>query len=173
MADGSGAISVKAEIDECLKFFDHLDVNKAAITKGLMTAVGRGARKTVRQNLNHYLHRRSGTLKSRMKYVVYGKNVDIYSDADSGKRTAKDGRTARYAFMLAAGYTIKAKTSKGLTFNINGQWFRKYSVKVEPKDFVEPSVEKYMRSTQYKADIDKEFQKQIDKAENKIIGGSK
>ena len=173
MAEGAADFSVKAEIDDCLRFFKNLDVNKNTITKRLMTTVGKGARKTVRQNLNKYIKRRSGTLRGHMNYYVYGKSVEIYSNANSGKRTAKDGRTARYAFMLAHGYTVTAKTSKGLTFNVNGQWVRVHSVTVEPKDFVEPSVNKYLKSQQYKADIDKEFQKQVDKAEQKIMGGRK
>ena len=98
--------------------------------------------------------------------------VIISNNADSGKNTAKDGRTARYGFMLAAGYTIEAKTDKGLTFNINGQWFRKHSVTVAPKDFVEPSVERYVGSSECEQRIDKEFQKQVNYWEKRITGGN-
>ena len=171
---GDGYIRIGSDISECMKFFDGLDVNKKAIQKNILRTVGTGAKQATKKNLNHYLQRRSGTLYKSITSRVSrsGKSVIISNNADSGKNTAKDGRTARYGFMLAAGYTIEAKTDKGLTFNINGQWFRKHSVTVAPKDFVEPSVERYVGSSECEQRIDKEFQKQVNYWEKRITGGN-
>ena len=160
---GDGYIRIGADISECMRFFDGLDVNKKAIQKNLLRTVGTGAKQATKKNLNK-------SITSRLSRS--GKSVVISNNADSGKNTAKDGRTARYGFMLAAGYTIEAKTSKGLTFNINGQWFRCHSVTVHEKDFVEPSVDRYVNSADCGARLDKEFQKQVDYWERRITGGN-
>jgi len=167
-----GIISVEADINECLRFFNGLDVNKLAITRNILKAVGQGARSVAKKNLNKTLQRRTGNLYSHIRYVIASKTVDIYSDAESGKRTGKHNKPARYAFMLASGYTIEAKTPKGLTFNINGQWFRKHSVTVAPKDFIEPPIDRWVGSADYKARVDKAFQQQVNYWEKKITGGN-
>lgn len=171
---GDGYIRIGADISQCMSFFDGLDVNKKAIQKNLLRTVGTGAKQATKKNLNHYLRRRSGTLYKSItsRLSRSGKSVVISNNAESGKNTAKDGRAARYGFMLAAGYTIEAKTSKGLTFNIDGQWFRCHSVTVHEKDFVEPSVDRYVNSADCGARIDKEFQKQVDYWERRITGGN-
>lgn len=170
MADGW--VDMKADVSDCLKFFNGLDVNKVAIRKNLMRRVGTGAKQAVKKNFTHYLHKRSGTLFKGVtsKVTKYGGAVYITNNVDSGKPTSKDGRVARYGFMLASGYTIEGKTPTGLTFQINGKWFRKHSVTVAPKDWVEPSVNKYMASGDAKARLDKEFQRQVDYWHKRITG---
>ena len=94
------------------------------------------------------------------------------NSADSGKKTAKDGRTARYGFMLASGYTIEPKDKgKTLTFQINGKWVRKYSVTVQPKDFVEAPVERYFSSHDCEERMEKAAQKQVDYWEKRAAQG--
>lgn len=169
-----GYVRIGSDLREAMAFFDGLDVNKKAIQRSLLRSVGVGARQAVKTNFGNHLHRRSGKLKKSVKSLVArsGNSVVISNDAESGKNTAKDGRAARYGFMLAHGYTIEAKEGKTLTFNINGQWIRKHSVTVPPKDWVEPSVEKYVASGECKARLDKEFQKQVNYWEKRITGGN-
>lgn len=165
-------IDMKADVSECLRFFDGINANKVAIRKKLMGRVGTGAKQAVKKNFTNYLHKRSGTLYKSVysKVSRNGGIVIITNNADSGKPTAKDGRNARYGFMLASGYTIEAKTPTGLTFQINGKWIRKHSVTVSPKDWVEPSVTKYVESGECKTRLDKEFQKQVDYWNKRITG---
>ena len=165
-------ITVKADIDECLNFFSGLDVNRKAIKNKLLSAVGTGAKQAVKRNYGATLRRRTGTLyKSIFSKVKWdGTGVYVSNRANSGKPTGKDGRNARYGFMLAAGYTVEAKTPKGLTFNINGKWVRKHSVTVAPKDWVEPAVIRYARSADCSSRMETAFQKQIDYWERRITG---
>lgn len=167
---GNGIISVKAEVDQVLRFFDGIKANEKSISRSIMSQVGQGGRKYVRSRYSSILHKRSGALYKSIKYRVYknGKNVVFTADANSGKKTSKDGRTARYGFMLASGYTINAKNGKYLTFNINGKWIKRKSVTVSPRDFMEGPLTRYMDSGELKNRIDKAFEKQLDKIEKKL-----
>ena len=165
-------ITIKANVDQCLNFFNGLDVNKKAIKKKILSSVGTGAKQAVKRNYGSILHRKSGTLyKSIFSKVKWdGTGVYVSNRANSGKPTGKDGRNARYGFMLASGYTVEAKTSKGLTFNVNGKWVRTHSVTVAPKDWVEPAVVRYARSAECENRMETTFQKQIDYWEKRITG---
>ena len=166
---GDGFVSVKAEIDDALKFFDGLAANKTTIARGLLNTVGAGGKRSIRRNYPALLHKRSGMLYKSIKYTTYrnGTQVVFTNTANSGKRTSKDGRTARYGFMLASGYTITAK--KGyLTFNINGKWVKKQSVTVAPRDYMEEPVLRYMNSGELNRNLDATFQKQVDRLEKKM-----
>ena len=168
---GQGIISVKADVDECLRFFDGLGKSEKSVSKSIMNQVGIGGRMAARKFYPSVLHKKSGTLYKSIKYKVYknGRNVVLTADADSGKKTSKDGRIARYGFMLASGYTITAKDPhKYLTFNINGKWVKKKSVTVNPKDFMEEPIDRYMMSGDLKARIDKAFDKQVQKVAKKL-----
>ena len=143
--------------------------------KNLLRGVGLGARQAVKKNYDQYMQRRTGTLYRSVtsKVTRSGKSVIITNNATSSKASSADGRLARYGFMLAYGYQLEAKTSRGLTFNINGQWITKHSVKVQPRDWVEPSVEKYVGSAECDKRLDKAFQNQVDYWEKKITGGNR
>ena len=108
---GQGIISVKADVDECLRFFDGLGKSEKSVTKAIMTQVGIGGRLAARKHYPSVLSKKSGKLYKSIKYKVYknGKNVVFSADAVSGKKTSKDGRIARYGYMLASGYSITAK----------------------------------------------------------------
>lgn len=169
-------ISVEADVSEALALFEGLEVNKKAITKNLMRTVGAGARQAVKKQYNHYLHKRSGKLYKSIRYVIAtGKmgNVDaaITNDANSGKPTSKDGRIARYGFMLASGYNITPKHARFLQFQVNGQWVRKYNIRVAPVDWVEPPVLKYVDSGDAREKLDKALQKQVDYWDKRLGGG--
>lgn len=177
-ADTRGFISIETYVDQALAVFNGLEVNSTQIQKRLMRTVGSGASGYLKKNFK--LHSRTGTLKKSITYRL-GRNGDyvvITNNATSGKATArrenlKRGnlgveRNARYGFMLAHGYVVVAKTSKGLTFNINGKWVTKHSVIVQPKDWVEPPVERYTDSSELQTRLDKELQKQIDYWEKRL-----
>ena len=166
---GDGMINLKVEIDDALKFFDGLNVNKTTIARGLLNTVGAGGKSRIKRNYPALLHKRSGLLYKSIKYTTYrnGTKVIFTNTADSGKRTSKDGRTARYGFMLASGYTITAKSGY-LTFNINGKWVKKKSVTVASRDYMEEPVLRYMDSGELNRNLDATFQKQVDRLEKKM-----
>ncbi len=152
---GQGIISIKADVIECVRFFDGLDVSEKSITKGIMSQVGQGGRLAARKSYPTILHKRTGKLFKSIKYKVYknGQTVIFSANADSGKRTAKDGRLARYGYMLASGYTIK-RGDKTIT--------------VEPRDFMERPIDRFMDSHDAKERMDKAFDKQLKKLEKKL-----
>lgn len=173
MPTDDGYYRIGADIKEAMAFFDGLRVNRKTIQKNLLRGVGVGARQAVRQNMGHYLQRRTGTLYRSVtsKVSMSGKSVVISNTAVSSKATSSDGRLARYGFMLASGYTIEAKTSRGLTFNIDGKWVTRHAVTVRPIDWMEPSVDRYVASAECSRRLDKALQKQIDYWEKRIRGG--
>lgn len=160
-----GVISLKTDIDGAMNLFRGMDVNRKVITKKILQAVGTGGRTAMRRAYRSVLKKRTGTLyKSIRSYVrKNGYELVFTNNANSGKKTAKDGRIARYGFMLASGYTIpKNNTDKLLTFQINGKWFRMHSVEVKAKDFTEKPLERYTTSADMQVRMDKVLDKQID-----------
>lgn len=168
---GQGIISIKADVDECLRFFDGLGKSEKTVTKAIMTQVGIGGKKSAKKTYPAIVHKRTGKLFKSIKYKVNknGQNVIFSANADSGKKTSKDGRLARYGYMLASGYSITAKDPhKYLTFNINGKWVKKKSVTVAPRDFIEAPIDRYMESGELRNSIDKAFDKQLEKVAKKL-----
>lgn len=161
----AGIISLEAELSECYRLLDGLTHNHKTVRKYIMRAASTGGRQYVKRNYRSVLHKRSGTLyKSITSYVdSSGYKIIFTNNANSGKPTSKDGRLARYGFMLASGYDIKPKAgNKVLTFNINGKWVRKHSVTVQPKDFTESPVDRYFDSADCSARMEQATQKQVD-----------
>lgn len=188
MAKETGdGISIQAQVDECLRFFEGLNVNMNQIRKRLMRTTGQGAVNAAKRNFSKGLRNRTGNLKKHIRYVLgtQSKYVKIYSDAQSdretsGIRTSKrfekygitreHRRKARYGFMLAKGYDIDASSSWGLRFQIGDKWFTKHHIHVDAKDWLEPNVVRYANSVDLQTRLDKEFQKQIDYWEKRIVG---
>ena len=161
----AGIISLEADLQECYRLLDGITHNNKTVRKYILRAASTGGRQYVKRQYNSVLHRRSGKLyKSITSYVDRnGYKITFTNDANSGKATSKDGRLARYGFMLAHGYTIEPKAgNKTLTFNINGKWVRKHSVTVQPKDFIEGPVERYFMSADCEQRMEQATQKQVD-----------
>ena len=169
-----GIISIQGELQNCYRLLDGLEHNNKTVRKYIMRAAATGARQYVKRQYKSVLHKRSGTLyKSITSYVDRkGYKIIFTNNATSDKPTSKDGRLARYGFMLASGYTIEPKAGhKTLTFNINGKWIRKHSVTVQPKDFVEGPVERYFNSFEDDLRMEKAAQKQVDYWEKRAEEG--
>ena len=179
----NGSISIKVYVDDCIKFFDGLDVNRNQIKKRLMRTTGQGASQAAKRGFTKTLRVRTGRLKKSITYRMDSISCDVtvVSTADSGKATyrtmGKRGRVgrkknARYGYMLAWGYDIDASTSRGLRFQIDGQWKTRHHVEVKARDWIEPPVDRYADSADLKKRLDKEFQKQVDYWEKRITGGN-
>jgi len=169
-----GVFSLQVELQECYRFLDGIEHNNKTVRKYIMRAASTGGRSYVKRQYKSVLHKRTGQLyKSLTSYVDrQGYKIVFTNSADSGKKTSKDGRTARYGFMLASGYTIQPKDKgKTLTFQTNGKWVRKYSVTVQPKDFVEAPVERYFSSHDCEERMEKAAQKQVDYWEKRAAQG--
>lgn len=170
----SGIVSLETDLQECYRLLDGLQHNNKTVRKYIMRAAATGGRQYVKRQYGKVLHKRSGTLhKSITSYVDRnGYKIIFTNNATSDKPTSKDGRLARYGFMLASGYTIVPKDSnKVLIFNINGKWIRKHSVTVQQKDFTEGPVERYFMSSDCDARMEKAAQKQVDYWEKRAEEG--
>ena len=159
---GNGSIDMSVEISSALTFFNNLDVNKFEIERRLLKTVGQGSKTAVKRTMGRVVKRRTGTLYKSIYFTMGRHRVTISTNATSGKPTSKDGRPARYGFMLAHGYTITDQNKETLTFNINGKWIRKHKVTVPAKDFVEPGVERFIASADCNQRLDKEIAKQVE-----------
>lgn len=169
---GESFFSVSTDVREALNFFDGLDVNKVQIRRRILISVGNGARQAAKRGVGNTLLMRTGKLARHMQRRIDSQamNVYVFSDAESGKNTSKKGQAARYGFMLAKGYTIRDQNVETLTFNIDGKWIRKHEVTVPPKDWLAPSVERYVRSGESSVAAEKALQRQIDYWEKRITG---
>lgn len=171
---GEGVISIKADIADAQAFLTELGYKRKTINKALLRAVGMGGRKAVKTNYKTLLKKRTGNLYKGIKYYVYrnGTRVVFTDEVDSGKKTSKDGRIARYGFMLASGYENKPKQkNKPMRFLAsNGKWVSTYGYKVESRDWMEAPLTRYVGSFDCKERIDKAFQKQVDKWNKKHEG---
>ena len=170
---GEGVISIQADIKDAMAYFEGLNVNRKSIQKKLLGSVGTGGKQAIKRNYRSVLKKRSGLLyKSIKSYVKRNGSAVVFTNtAESGKNTGKGGKSGRYPFMLASGYTVEAKDdSKLLTFQIDGKWFRMHSVTVQPKDFVQKPVENYVESLDCSNRMEKTLQKQIDYWDKKLGG---
>lgn len=167
---GEGIISIKADVLECVRFFDGLSMSEKSVTRAIMSQVGQGGRKAVKRQYPGILHKRTGKLFKSIRYKSFknGQSIIFSANADSGKRTSKDGRIARYGYMLASGYDIQAKNEDWLTFYASGKWHKVKSVHVDPFDFMERPINRYMDSHEAKESIDKAFDKQLQKLGKKL-----
>ena len=167
---GSGIISIRADVDECVMFFDNLGKSEKSISKAIMTEVGKGGKQAAKKNYPSVLNKRTGKLFKSIVYKTYknGKTVIFSANADSGKKTSKDGRLARYGYMLASGYTITAKKDGWLTFFADNEWHKVKEVTVTARDFMEKPIDRYMDSGELRQRIDKAFDKQLEKVAKKL-----
>lgn len=168
---GNGIVDVEADVQQALKFFENLNVSEKSITKSVLRGIGTGGKKAMKQGYNAVLRKRTGALYKSLKYYFYknGKSIVFSNSASSEKRTAKDGRVARYGFMLASGYEIEPKQAhKWLTFQVDGKWVKVKKVKVLARDFTEGPVERFVNSSECDNRIDKELQRQVSRIERKL-----
>lgn len=170
---GSGILSIKTEIDDCLSYFHGFEANEKKITRSIMTSVGQGGRSAVRKRYNSILKKGTGKLYDSIKYTVFdkGSSVIFSANASSNKRTAKDGRFARYGYMLIHGYSIRAKKKKWLTFFRDGKWHKVEEVRVDSKDLIEEPIDRYTESHDIDKRIERAFKKQVQKFEKERMGG--
>ena len=171
---GDGIISIKADIAEAQAYLATLGLKRKTINKAILRSVGTGGKRAVKSNYRTILHKRTGTLYKGIKSIVYrnGTRVVFTDEADSGKNTSKDGRIARYGFMLASGYTnepkVKGKVMRFLA--ADGKWVSSKGYTVKPKDWMEEPLKRYANSPDLKTRIDKALQSQVDKWEKKYGG---
>jgi len=179
--DSSGFISIQADIDDALAFFDGLEVNQKQIQKRLLRTTGIGASKYAKKNFNA-LKSRTGKLKKSITYRLGkdGNYVVVTNTAESDNATARReitkrgklgaARKARYGFMLAHGFTNVSKSeNRPMRFLASdGRWVSVYRYAVRARNWIEPPVDKYVNSYDLQLRLDAELQRQIDYWEKRL-----
>ena len=170
----AGTISIRADVKEAQDYLSELGYKRKTINKAILRSVGTGGRQAIKKNYKTVLKKHTGKLYKGITSYVYrnGTRVVFTDNADSGKKTSKDGRIARYGFMLASGYTVESKNkNKPMRFlAADGKWVSTYGYTVGSRDWVEAPLQRYVSSGDCQLRIDKAFQNQIDKWEKKNGG---
>lgn len=154
-------ITVNADIKEAMNVLEGFDKERPAIKKHLLGMSGQKTRSKVKKAYNSYLHKRSGNLYKSIHYYLYRNNkaavVTVHNKTDK----------VRYGYMLTHSYDVVPKNGKVLTFQINGAWKRSHGFHINGKNYVEEPAERYLNSQEYRSDLDKKTQKEIDRIEKK------
>lgn len=154
-------ITVNADIKEAMNVLEGFDKERPAIKKHLLGMSGQKTRSKVKKAYNSYLHKRSGNLYKSIHYYLYhNKKAAVVTVHGKSEKY-------RYGFALAHGYDVEPKNGKVLTYQINGAWKRSHYVHVDARNFVEEPANRYLNSQEYRSDLDKKTQKEIDRIEKK------
>ena len=159
-------IEMETRLDDAMELLDGIKHNEKKIRKSVLGMFGTKAKNAAKRDYNSVLHKRTGYLYKTIRRYVYtnGKAVVITAH--------KKEDTNRYGFVLAHGATIEPKTGDYLTFKIGEKWYRRHSVRIEPKDFIERPVMRYVDSMRADSDLNEIMQKQLDKLEEKQNKGN-
>lgn len=158
----SSYIDIKADFDEVNEYLGDLGKQGRTITRYVLSNIARITAKNVKKSYNLYLHKNTGNLYKSIKHHLSRRGMyDVIS------ANAKADSAVRYGYVNAAGTEIKAKNEKYLTFQIDGKWVKKVSVRIPSKNFIEEPAESYLKSGDMKKDMDFYLQKKLDALEKK------
>jgi len=157
-------ITIQADLDEAMEFFDSLDKGQKKIRRHILAGVGTAAKNRVKKSYKNYLKKQTGALyKSIVRKVIRnGEAVLIEANERNEDRVL-------YGYALAKGSKITAKASDYLTFQIDGKWVKVHEVQLKEHKFITSPVNDYMKSPELKQQLDRLAQKEIDKLEKKGI----
>lgn len=158
-------ISIESDLTEAVELIDGLVKSRKSIKKAVLRRVATQGKNKAKRNYKSVLNKKSGYLYKTIRSYVYKNGRASVVTAH------KPGDPVRYGFVLAAGATIEAKNEDYLTFKIGDKWVKKHSVRIEPRDFIEAPVKRYLDSAECKADMDAVIQKKIDQIEKKAANG--
>lgn len=156
-------VQIQTEFQLVEELLKNLGKQGKSISRYVLRNIGRITKNKIKKSYNIYLHKQSGDLYKSIK--SYQSKRALYNVISAN--ATDDKSKVRYAYVLASGSTIQAKNKKYLTFNVNGKWVKKKSVKIPANDFMETPATKYLKSTQMKQDMDKYLQKKLDQLEKK------
>lgn len=174
-----GTFSIETELKPIMKFLDGIADDKYTV-KNIMKGVGSSARKQVKKNyFANGLHKQSGNLYRSVKSWVEdnGKSAVV---APKRKRYTKEEylQGARgykldisYGFILAHGATIRPRNKKYLTFQIDGKWVKMKETRIQPRNWVEKPIDRYLASAGYRMRLEELTQRQITRLEKKYGDG--
>ena len=158
-------ITLENDLDNAIEFMGELVKNEQSMRKSILGQVGTKAKSAAKRNYTSILNKKSGELYKSIRKYMYrnGKAVVVTAHKSDDKN--------RYGFALAHGFTAEAKNYPVMTFQVNGKWISKHSVKVTSKDFIEGPVKRYVDGPQIERDMDQIVEKKIAKLEEKYNKG--
>ena len=154
-------IELETQMDEAVELLGDFVKNEQRTRKSILSQVGTKAKSKAKRDYKGILHKRTGNLyKSIRKYVYHNGRAAVVTAHNPSD-------PIRYGFVLAHGTTIEPKNHKVLTFQIDGKWYRRNSVVLKPKDFIEGPVMDYVNSPQIDRDIENITERIIKKTEER------
>ena len=155
-------VSVECDLDEALDFFRGLEKEYPKIRRRMLAGIGSSARNRAKKAYRGVLNKGSGNLYKSIKrgVVKSGKAVVISPQARADNHVL-------YGYALQQSALIEAKDSDYLTFQIDGKWVKKKSVRLKEHDFMEGPILQYLGSQDYRDQLDKLLAKEITKLEKK------
>ena len=158
---GAEFISISSDMEEIKNAFAEVKEYTKYLERDVLQEVGRG---TVRAIKAAYPFRRKGDLyrsvKSKLTKDKKGVYVTSYAASD---------KNVRYGWVLARGATIKPKSEKVLTFQVDGKWRRSHSVLLRAHDWIAAPGRAYIGSQAFEDDIEKVINRKIEQLKKKGV----
>lgn len=154
-------ISVESQVSGAKELIKGMDISAKTIERKVLSSLATGARTEARRGYRSLLKKRSGNLY---------KNIIKYRDRRGNYVISANGKNEngyKYGYALAHGFTITPKNDEFLTFKIGDRWVKLKEVTVQPRDFVESPVRKYLNSPASNERAEKVVQREIQKLEEK------
>lgn len=150
-------IEMESRLDSAMTLLKDIDHNEQRIRKSVLGMFGTKAKNAAKREYNSVLHKQTGYLYKSIRRYVYRNGKAVVVTAH------KKDDTNRYGFVLAHGAVIEPKNADFLTFKIGDKWYRRHQVRIEPHDFIEEPVMRYVDSMRADSDLNEIMQKQLDK----------
>jgi len=148
-------ISVEADIQPVLKALQEIGLSQKAITRKVLTALGRTGKKLVSSEVRSKTKNGTGSLVKSFGYSVSKKNFLIFQPR--GKQNLIK------SYVLMNGITIKPKNGEYLTFKIKEKWVKKRSITIQPRGWFYESLDRYMSSGASKKVFEDVLSKEINR----------
>jgi len=164
MADNVQFVSIETELSAAMQLFDGLEKESPKIRRRLLTGVGTSVKNRAKKQARQLLKKRSGNLFNSIKRRVVKSGKAVVIDAK-----ARAANQVFYGYALAEGSKIVAKNEPYLHFKIEDKWVRVHEVQLPTKDYIVQPANKYLGSVEYRQQLDRLIQKEVDKLEKKGI----
>ena len=164
MGENTQFVSIETDLTEAMELFNGLEKESPKIRRRLLAGVGTSVKNRAKKAARSLLKKHSGNLFSSIKRRVVKSGKAVVIDAK-----ARAANQVFYGYALAEGSKIVAKNAPYLTFQIDEKWVKVHEVKLPTKDYIVHPANEYLGSVQYREQLDRLIQKEVDRLEKKGI----
>lgn len=153
-------IHIHEDFSDIYKALDEIGLKSKQINRKVLSLFGREGRKQARREIRSKTTRRSGELAGGMRFMI--KPIDKLTVMPS------PGKNWMKAEVLQRGWEVKSKSKPYMTFQIDGNWVKVKSFKIQPRGWFYSSFDSYINSGLARQDAEKLLVKEIDRIFNKV-----